>query len=84
MGCPAGTREQLKRRESLLNVMGSASVEQINGDVDFWKQMDGASLTNIYAFEQAIITIRQRRQDYFRSGFIFSGHGQSRGFRCYG
>jgi hypothetical protein len=61
--CPAGIREQLKRRESLLNVMGSASVEQVNGEADFWKQMAGALLTNLYAFQQAVITIRQRYFD---------------------
>ena len=59
MVCPAGTGEQLKRRESLLNVMGSARLEQMNGEADFWKQMAGASLSNLYAFQQAVITIRQ-------------------------
>ena len=63
MVCPAGTGEQLKRRESLLNVMGSARLEQMNGEADFWKQMAGASLTNLYAFQQAVITIRQRYFD---------------------
>ena len=63
MVCPAGIEERLKRRESLLNVMGSASVEQMNGEADFWKQMAGASLTNLYAFHQAVITIRQRHFD---------------------
>ena len=63
MVCPAGTGEQLKRRESLLNLMGSARLEQVNGEADFRKQMAGASLTNLYAFQQAIITIRQRYFD---------------------
>ena len=43
--------------------MGSASLEQVNGEADFWKQMAGASLTNLYAFRQAVITIRQRYFD---------------------
>jgi hypothetical protein len=63
MVCPAGTGEQLKRRESLLNVMGSPRLEQMNREVDFWKQMAGASLTNLYAFQQAVIAIRQRYFD---------------------
>jgi len=63
MVCPAGTGEQLKRRESLLNVMGSPRLEQVNDEVDFWKQMAGASLTNLYASQQAVITIRQRYFD---------------------
>ena len=63
MVCPAGIGEQLKRRESLLNVMGSARLENMNGEADFWKQMAGASLTNLYAFQQAVITIRQRYFD---------------------
>jgi hypothetical protein len=61
--CPAGTGERLKRRESLLNVMDNARLEQMNGEADFWKQMAGASLTNLYAFRQAVITIRQRYFD---------------------
>ena len=63
MVCPAGTGEQLKRRESHLNVMGSSRLEQMNEEADFWKQMAGASLTNLYAFQQAVITIRQRYFD---------------------
>jgi hypothetical protein len=59
MVCPAGTGEQLKRRESQLNVMGSAGSERVDGEADFWKQMAGASLTNLYAFKQAVIAIRQ-------------------------
>jgi hypothetical protein len=43
--------------------MDSARLEQINGEADFWKQMAGASLTNLYAFRQAVITIRQRYFD---------------------
>ena len=43
--------------------MGSARSEQMNGEADFWKQMAGASLTNFYAFRQAVITIRQRYFD---------------------
>jgi predicted metal-dependent hydrolase len=43
--------------------MGSARLEQMNGEADFWKQMAGASLTNLYAFRQAIITIRHRYFD---------------------
>ena len=39
--------------------MGSPRLEQMNGEVDFWKQMAGASLTNLYAFKQAVIAIRQ-------------------------
>jgi hypothetical protein len=35
----------------------------MNGEADFWKQMAGPSLTNLYAFRQAIITIRQRYFD---------------------
>jgi hypothetical protein len=61
--CPAGTGERLKRRESLLNVMGSPRLEQLNGKADFWRQLAGASLTNLYAFQQAVITIRQRYFD---------------------
>lgn len=63
MVCPAGTGERLKRRESQLNVMGGSKLEQVNGEADFWKQMAGASLTNLYAFRQAVITIRQRYFD---------------------
>jgi len=63
MVCPDGVEEQLKRRKSQLNVMGSASLEQMNGEADFWKQMAGTSLTNLYAFQQAVITIRQRYFD---------------------
>ena len=63
MVCPDGIEERLKRRESQLNVMGSARLEQMNGDADFWKQMAGASLTNLYAFRQAVATIRQRYFD---------------------
>ena len=63
MVSPAGTRERLKRRESQLNVMGSARLEQMNGEADFWKQMAGASLTNLYGFRQAVITIRQHYFD---------------------
>ena len=43
--------------------MGSPRFEQMNGEADFWKQMAGASLTNFYAFRQAVITIRQRYFD---------------------
>ena len=43
--------------------MGSPRLEQMNGEADFWKQMAGASLTNLYAFRQAVITIRQRYFD---------------------
>jgi hypothetical protein len=35
----------------------------MNGEADFWKQMAGASLTNLYAFRQAVITIRKRYFD---------------------
>ena len=35
----------------------------MNGEADFWKQMAGASLSNLYAFQQAVITIRQRYFD---------------------
>jgi hypothetical protein len=63
MVCPDGVEGQLKRRESLLNVMDNAGLEQMNGEADFWKQMAGASLTNLYAFQQAVITIRQRYFD---------------------
>ena len=63
MVCPAGTGEWIKQRESQLNVMGSTRSEQMNGEADFWKQMAGASLTNLYAFRQAVITIRQRYFD---------------------
>jgi len=63
MVCPAGIGEWIKRRESLLNVMGSARLEQMNGEADFWKQMAGASLTNLYAFQQAVVTIRLRYFD---------------------
>jgi hypothetical protein len=38
MVCPAGTGKQLKRRESLLNVMGSTRLEKMDGEADFWKQ----------------------------------------------
>jgi hypothetical protein len=63
MVCPDGVDEQLKRRESQLNVMGSTRLEQMNGEADFWKQMAVASLTNLYAFQQAVITIRHRYFD---------------------
>ena len=63
MVSPDGTGAQLKRRESLLNVLGSPKLEQVNGEADFWKQMVGAAFTNLYAFQQAIITIRQRYFD---------------------
>ena len=56
--CPAGTGEWLKWRESQLNVMGSLRLEQMNGEADFWKQMAGASLSNLYSFQQVVITIR--------------------------
>ena len=46
-----------------MNVMGSARLEQMNGEADFWKQMAGASLTNLYGFRQAVITIRQHYFD---------------------
>jgi len=46
-----------------LNAIGSAGSERIDGEADFWKQMAGASLTNLYAFRQAVITIRQRYFD---------------------
>jgi hypothetical protein len=38
--------------------MGSLRLEQMNGEADFWKQMAGASLSNLYSFQQAVITIR--------------------------
>jgi hypothetical protein len=63
MLCPDGVEGQLKRRESLLNVMASGGLENMNGEADFWKQMAGASLTNLYAFRQAVIAIRQRYFD---------------------
>ena len=63
MVCPDGVEEQLKRRKSQLNVMGSARSERVDGEADFWKQLAGASLTNLYAFRQAVITIRQRYFD---------------------
>jgi hypothetical protein len=63
MICSAGVEEQLKRRESQLNVMGSPRLEQMNGEADFWKQMAVASLTNLYAFQQVVITIRRRYFD---------------------
>ena len=63
MICPAGTGERLKRRKSQLDIMGSGGLESMNGEADFWKQMAGASLTNLYAFRQAVITIRQRYFD---------------------
>ena len=44
-------------------MMGSPRLEQMNGEADFWKQMAGASLTNLYAFRQAVITIRKRYFD---------------------
>jgi hypothetical protein len=43
--------------------MGSARSERVDGEADFWKQMAGASLTNLYVFQQAVITIRQRYFD---------------------
>ena len=63
MVCPDGVEEQLKRRESLLNVMDNARSERVDGEADFWKQMAEASLTNLYAFRQDVITIRQRYFD---------------------
>ena len=43
--------------------MDKSRLEQVNGEADFWKQMAGASLNNLYAFQQAVITIRQRYFD---------------------
>jgi hypothetical protein len=63
MVCPDGVEEQLKRRKSQLNVMGSSRSERVDGEADFWKQMAEASLTNLYAFRQDVITIRQRYFD---------------------
>jgi hypothetical protein len=59
MICPAGTGERLKRRKSQLDIMGSGGLESMNGEADFWKQIAGASLTNLYAFLQAVIITRQ-------------------------
>jgi len=63
MVCPDGVEGQLKRRESLLNVIDNSRLEQMNEEADLWKQVAGASLTNLYAFQQAVITIRQRYFD---------------------
>jgi len=48
---------------SLRIPMDKSRLEQVNGEADFWKQMAGASLTNLYAFQQAVITIRQHYFD---------------------
>jgi len=61
--CPDGTEEQLEQRDSLINITGKGESPHIKKEIEFWKQMAGILVSNLYAFRQAITTISQRYFD---------------------
>ena len=56
--CSDGTEEQLKRRDSVVNITGKGESLQIKEEISFWKEMAGTLLLNLSGFHQAATTIR--------------------------
>ncbi len=61
--CPRGVDGPLKQRDSLLNMMGQVGGQNTTRESTFCKTMAEMLLTNLYAFQQAVSTIRQRYFD---------------------
>ena len=61
--CVDGVEEQLKRRDSVVNITAKKESPKAGEEIAFWKEMAGTLTLNLYSFRQAVTTIRQRYFD---------------------
>ncbi|MFZ2036960.1 MAG: hypothetical protein WAU62_08610 [Dehalococcoidales bacterium] len=72
-----GTEEQIKRRDSLVNITSKKESPKADEEVDFWKEMAGTLLLNLHGFRQAVTTIKQRYFDGEEIMFSDSVHTEA-------
>ena len=61
--CADGTEELLKRRDSFLNTTCKKESPRVGEEISFWKEMAVTLRLNLFWFQQAVTTIRQRYFD---------------------
>jgi len=75
--CADETEEQIKRRDSLVNITSKKESPKADEEVDFWKEMAGTLLLNLSGFRQAVTTIKQRYFDGEEIMFSDSVHTEA-------